>query len=55
MYTETQTGLTFEDLGLDSAAGQKQPESDIDAPRGIFLALFLGSAVWALIGYLLFV
>jgi len=54
MYTETVTDLTFEDLSLDSSARQKHPESGLDAPRGIILAVFLGSAAWSLIGYLSF-
>lgn len=54
MYTETLTELTFEDLGLDAAADKELPEADLDAARGIALAVVLGSAVWSIIGYLLF-
>ena len=53
-HTETVTDLTFEVSSADFSARQKYPESNLDAPHGIFLAASLGIIVWALIGYLVF-
>ena len=54
MHTETLTNLTVEDLGWDSAIGEKHAKSSLAAARGIITGCIFGGVIWAAIGYFLF-
>lgn len=54
MFTGTETGLQFDDLGVEGTEAGASEERLLDAPGGILLGAALGSVFWGLIGFLLF-
>jgi hypothetical protein len=50
MYTETQTGLVFEELRPEREQIQKANERELNSLQGIMLGVGLGLVFWALIG-----
>ncbi|MGI9309681.1 MAG: hypothetical protein ACR2P6_10490, partial [Gammaproteobacteria bacterium] len=53
MPTETQTGLTFEELGPERNETASHNDAQLNAMRGVMLGVGLGLLCWALLSALL--